>query len=664
MAKNYAELIRARLEQVGGTLATIAKGLIYYNTSNDRPYVDDGVSAREVMLNENLPEARRATKVQLDDTVTGNEIIGTLPYQKGGTGINTLTGEKGKALVVNKTEDGWEFGTSGQGVPSMFKILNAEEESVSDWTVSGTTAFTFDTTDVLNGDTTYKCVLNAINDSVTSPNITVPERSRERVCGLSFPFQCDVLGADIRVIDVTNGDAVLVTGTFVVNSTVTKNMELFWFMPSNTATIKIEIEAITFTGSQTIFFDDMVFDDHPVSNSDQAISETTPSVENFYVRKTGNFWDSFGGFVDEWDHSLLTPSIATSQYLDVQDVSGETRIIALENIELTVSTCGIVAAGAGVQIFDPSGNVTQEDDTSGLNEYCSATDKFILTPGQYIRIANTNPASGRDGSVTLTAKPILESNIIQNIVPTADLTENSMTARIQHNGGSPIVKAGSENVHWIDSASWDGDDYTINFVNGFFTQPPNIIAQSAANGDVRVPDEIVIATTSSVKIRWKNDAGVVNSLQEFTISASRTGSDYNEKEGFLLVAGDGQRNRFQTKTKNFVSSGQIDSFNNLDIGKVYRIHSVAYGQSNVGAGNKNFGYNLNHDGSKLNGDAVIGFVAGSDSDQRYSGGFSTVFKATATTLTADTQFFDNMASGDLVWTLEEVNGALETTAWT
>jgi len=84
--KNYAELIKARLEQVTGVIAQLAKGLIYFKSDTNRPVIDDGTDVSQLMMEKHLPEARRTTKVELDDAGTGNEIEGILPVLKGGTG--------------------------------------------------------------------------------------------------------------------------------------------------------------------------------------------------------------------------------------------------------------------------------------------------------------------------------------------------------------------------------------------------------------------------------------------------------------------------------------------------------------------------------------------------------------------------------------------------
>lgn len=123
MAKNYSELIKAAMENISAFPSTVKKGLMYFNTTTDRPGIDDGTDVSQLMLEKHLPEARRDTKVQLDALATGLEIEGTLPFENGGTGVNLLTGEAGKALIVKSSEDGYEFGESGTGALIEKKLL-------------------------------------------------------------------------------------------------------------------------------------------------------------------------------------------------------------------------------------------------------------------------------------------------------------------------------------------------------------------------------------------------------------------------------------------------------------------------------------------------------------------------------------------------------------
>jgi len=107
--KFYDEIVKARLEQIAGAVASSVKGLIYFRTDTDRPVLDDGSVVSQLMLEPHLPEARRALKVQLDALGTGLEVSGTLPYTLGGTGINSLVGQAGNILVVNALETGFDI---------------------------------------------------------------------------------------------------------------------------------------------------------------------------------------------------------------------------------------------------------------------------------------------------------------------------------------------------------------------------------------------------------------------------------------------------------------------------------------------------------------------------------------------------------------------------
>lgn len=114
MSKKYSELFKAAMENVAAFPATLKKGLMYFNSTTDRPGLDDGTDVSQLMLEKHLPEARRSTKVQLTEDANV-EVEGTLSHTKGGTGINDLTGFGRKALTVKETEDGFEFGDAGGG---------------------------------------------------------------------------------------------------------------------------------------------------------------------------------------------------------------------------------------------------------------------------------------------------------------------------------------------------------------------------------------------------------------------------------------------------------------------------------------------------------------------------------------------------------------------
>lgn len=82
----FGQLRKAIIERLAADVGAGTKGRFWFNTTTDLPKCDDGATVEQIMLEKHLPLARRTTKVQLDDAGTGNEIAGTLPATKGGTG--------------------------------------------------------------------------------------------------------------------------------------------------------------------------------------------------------------------------------------------------------------------------------------------------------------------------------------------------------------------------------------------------------------------------------------------------------------------------------------------------------------------------------------------------------------------------------------------------
>lgn len=106
--KIYGELIKARLQQISGIVATAARGLIYYNTDNEKPYIDDGTASREILL-------RWILSNNTDQHITAAE---------GGTGkdaadIGHASVNVGDTLVVNAGKTGFDFGAGGGGGASL-----------------------------------------------------------------------------------------------------------------------------------------------------------------------------------------------------------------------------------------------------------------------------------------------------------------------------------------------------------------------------------------------------------------------------------------------------------------------------------------------------------------------------------------------------------------
>lgn len=126
--KFFAQLKGAILERLGSLPATLAtsRGRILFNEDGGlktaRPFLDDGTSLDQIMLEKHLPQARRDTIVLPDEGGTGYNIAG-------------LFGQAGQVLVVNPGENGYIFGAGGGGggavTPETEIVLNQSGDTVT-----------------------------------------------------------------------------------------------------------------------------------------------------------------------------------------------------------------------------------------------------------------------------------------------------------------------------------------------------------------------------------------------------------------------------------------------------------------------------------------------------------------------------------------------------
>ena len=58
----FGQMIKARLENVANTIATLKKGFIYFRTDVDRPFIDDGSDVSEVVMRKHLKEIIKEDK--------------------------------------------------------------------------------------------------------------------------------------------------------------------------------------------------------------------------------------------------------------------------------------------------------------------------------------------------------------------------------------------------------------------------------------------------------------------------------------------------------------------------------------------------------------------------------------------------------------------------
>lgn len=125
------------------------------------------------------------------------------------------------------------------------------------------------------------------------------------------------------------------------------------------------------------------------------------------------------------------------------------------------------------------------------------------------------------------------SDIIMS-VPVTNEVENVFSARIDSTATTPAVATTS--APFISSITDNGTgDFTVNFVSGFFTEIPSVVATVSDSSESFVA-QVVAPSTSSVRVTVRNNDDGAASLsdQDFTIIVQRQGSDYKNPKGYFL----------------------------------------------------------------------------------------------------------------------------------
>jgi hypothetical protein len=275
MRKVYAELIKARLEQVTGAIAQVIKGLIYFRSDINRPYIDDGTDVSQLMMEKHLPEARRNTKVQFDDTGTGNEVEGVVPVSKGGTNLSSLTGFAGQALVVNDTETGYEFGESGGGGLDVFHTEDFELTNVADLTTGNDATFlgggvfagTLADVNTIAGDSNlrYTQAAGSLNDYFVSPVFDIDPKQAGNDCGLSFYFKYNGNDGDIKAVvyDATNNTVISDSLDLIKSASNPTRFETSVFIPAGVTSLRWGIQVVSLNNGAVLELDDVEFSTSP-----------------------------------------------------------------------------------------------------------------------------------------------------------------------------------------------------------------------------------------------------------------------------------------------------------------------------------------------------------------------------------------------------------------
>lgn len=171
-------------------------------------------------------------------------------------------------IVVNDGSNWNEIsggGGTGVGDSSIYKVLNADDDSYASWTDNTVNAtWSEETVNHLNGNKSFKLTnhVSAAGESVDTINIPVPLRSRDKQNGIKFQYTylgtSDYIKMD--AYDVTN--AAIIGSTSLVTTTKSTAGMVIANVPDDCLNIQLRPTIVTGEAFDLVF-DDIEFTDHP-----------------------------------------------------------------------------------------------------------------------------------------------------------------------------------------------------------------------------------------------------------------------------------------------------------------------------------------------------------------------------------------------------------------
>lgn len=288
----------------------------------------------------------------------------------------------------------------------------------------------------------------------------------------------------------------------------------------------------------------------------------------------------------------------------------------------------------------------------------------ILEPGDILR-PHTEDASSENSDHRCTLTILVEGQELER-VSTVEQEENIFSARIGNNGTASVI---SESVSFIQSVSrTSAGNVDIVFTPGFFSEVPSINTEV----EISSPREgnVTSVSVSGCTIRTFNTSSNASVDENFTITIQRQGADYRSIKDVSVVLPESPV-KWQKKTlsSNQTSTGVVSdlTFNNLEIGKTYRIG----GQLSI----LGLSSSVNSKESRIdidNGSTRIIRTGGNSGDTGtyiFPIALNTVFIASDTTLTVDVTSLVNTymsanTTEDSYMILEELPLHEQTSQWT
>jgi hypothetical protein len=287
-------------------------------------------------------------------------------------------------------------------------------------------------------------------------------------------------------------------------------------------------------------------------------------------------------------------------------------------INSTQLTTNIQSSDASKILDMMYGNVGGGSLSTGTTAYLNKGD--IIRPHSNGLLFTSSDSLAICNIAKVGTQPLLDGGVV---ITDEDSVQNVYSARIGNNGTSSIV---SQSTPFIQSVNTTALGVVqINFVPGFFTVEPAVTAEIESGGGTGLDTQVQALTTSSVQIVTKQNEGVFNT--GFNIVVQRQGSDTKKLSSAISAYSSRvykedpiawQRKELSSSILTNTTNATEMQFNNLEIGKTYRVHL----QAEMTAGSD---IRIRH-----NGQDIGRLHAGAGSNA--TSGTSVIFTATTTVL--------------------------------
>lgn len=505
-------------------------------------------------------DAQVLTNKDIDGGTAANTRRITIP-QDTLAGITALARKEGTVLYGNDTnklyvDDGATLsavGAGGAGDPSVYVTLKSDEDSIA-WSTGNNASFlgggslagTFtqqNATTPLNGTYSYTLVQAAgsLNDYVASAVQAVPIRSRGVTNRTNLVYTYDGNDNDIKwiVYDVTNTRIVTPSTAYVVTSSVGKQVELVYDLPSTCTQVQFGLQVLAANNGKTLKFDDVQMSDQPFTTANLVINEAITYTG--YTSKNGSNFVKF---------KTKNTTLSNNSKVLSDDNSGtftKYNVLINCNVVLTAETNGTGDGNISIQHYNSSGTLIWEEiqttrnfnGTASMTAKASAGDYFqVYTTATSLDVASTN--------FSITASSI-SSNIIQTWADGSEwktLTYTEVNALTGNQGLGTFTAGGVEWMRGKDGLLHYKGKLTLGTVTASEARIPYPAGLIAAD-TTKIPS-LQVSGAMAYNV---NLAGSLVSLVEPSVGYFTIGMSYASAAGLTKENG------------NIFSSGNTISFN-------------------------------------------------------------------------------------------------------